>query len=64
MGDEVRSEVHSVIVTGNEPHGGVTIVCDFGKAASPRYMMVEVPTQHVASLAHALLASLPRPVSP
>lgn len=54
----VRRTIQSVVVTGNEPNGGVTIVADAGQDGPERYLMIEVPTSSINGLAHALLQSV------
>lgn len=52
-----RAMIHSVVVTGNEPRGGVAIVGDYGEDVVPRYLCLEVPKSEAASLGRALIAA-------
>jgi len=56
-----RAEIHSLILTGNEPHGGVTMVIDRGAAIKDRYLCVEIPEGLVGGFAEALAKVASRP---
>ena len=56
-----RAEVHSIVVTGNEPYGGVTMVIDRGVSFEDRYVCVEIPEPLIGGFVEALAKVAARP---
>jgi hypothetical protein len=48
-----RAEIHSLVVTGNEPNGGITMVIDRGEGVEGRFLCVEIPQALLAGFIEA-----------
>lgn len=56
MNQAERARLKSLIVTGNEPHGGATMILDRGEGVSgDRYICVEIPLDALPRFIEALV---------